>query len=116
MALVDAERCFHALLDAAERLGVVVKNRAMKGSPASGGGLCRIGGKHVVVLNSKTSFSERDVVLAEALNSLDLGSLDLDPEILGFIKNRNAALFEPKVKPRARHVGPGLASTNRRRG
>jgi hypothetical protein len=112
---VDAERCFHALLRAAERLGVVVKNRVMKGSHASGGGLCRVRGQHVIVLNSKTSFSERDVVLAEALSGLDLGSVDLEPEILGFIRNRNAALFEPKAKPRARHVGPGLASTSRRR-
>ena len=49
---VDDERALDDLVRLAERLGIEVRSRVLRGTPGSGSGLCRVRGQWVVILNS----------------------------------------------------------------
>jgi hypothetical protein len=75
-------------------------------------------GKSLVLLNSKASPVEQSYALAEALRSLDLSAVEMDPEVRSFLMTRGwrpPSLGDrgpPRSGPR---LGPGLASTAHRR-
>ncbi|HEV8246678.1 MAG TPA: hypothetical protein VGP93_12960 [Polyangiaceae bacterium] len=106
MGLVDPQRVLAGLVDVAEQLGIEVKSTALRGTHPSAGGLCRINGKSVVLLNSKASPVDRGFALAQVLQSLDLDGLELDQELLSYIAQRR----EKKAVVAPRIAGPGLAS------
>lgn len=58
--LADLERL-------AQRLGIAVRSRVLRGAPASGGGLCRVRGSWVVILNSRSTPHEKRAALREAI-------------------------------------------------
>jgi hypothetical protein len=117
---VDPQRVLAALLHLAEHFGLEVKHCTLRGFHPGAGGLCKVNGKSVVLLNSKASLVERTYALAEALRPLDLGSLDIDPELKSFLARGRRQSPEPAVGDRTAHrpsgrLGPGLASTAHRR-
>ncbi len=93
------------LVDVAERLGIEVKSTALRGTHPSAGGLCRINGKSVVLLNSKASPIDRGFALAQVLRTLDLAGLDLKDEIKHYLEYKNGK------KPSPQRLGPGVVST-----
>jgi len=101
---VDPQRALAGLVAVAARLGIEVKSTALRGTRPSAGGLCRINGKSVVLLNSKASPIDRGLALAEALASLNLELGELDPEVARYLELRK------KRKPQLL-TGPGLVST-----
>jgi hypothetical protein len=111
---VDSQRVLAGLLHLAEHLGVEVKHCALRGFHPGAGGLCKVNGKSLVLLNSKASIVDQSYALAEALRSLDLSALDLDPEVKSFLLTRGRPPVGNARRPSGR-LGPGLASTAHRR-
>jgi hypothetical protein len=102
---VDPQRALAGLVAAAARLGIEVKSTALRGTHPSAGGLCRVNGKSVVLLNSRASPIDRGLALADAIASLNVDLGQLDPELLRYIEQRR------KRRPQRLLTGPGLVST-----
>jgi hypothetical protein len=64
---VDDPRELDDLKRLAERLGIEVRTRVLRGTPGSGSGLCRIRGKWIVILNSHSTLHEKRSVLGDAI-------------------------------------------------
>jgi hypothetical protein len=109
---VDPQRVLTGLLHLAEHLGVEVKHRALRGFHPGAGGLCKVNGKSLVLLNSNASIVEQSYALAEALRLLDLSALAMDPEVRSFLFTRGRRPVPDRASGR---LGPGLASTAHRR-
>jgi len=93
-------------------LGVEVRSRALRGMRPSTGGLCRIGGQNVVILNSQATALERGTVLAHALAELGFERFEtLTVESQALIQRRGRHAPEP---PRPPAKGPGLAGLGAR--
>ncbi len=70
-----------ALEAAAVQVGIRVRYEAMTGETAGSGGLCRIRDEWRVIIDRRSTASERVAVLAEALGSFDTESIYLAPEV-----------------------------------
>ncbi len=117
---MDPQRVLAGLLHLAEHLGWEVKHCTLRGFHPGAGGLCKVNGKSVLLLNSKASLVERTYALAEALRPLDLASLEMDPEVRSFLSRGRRQVPESSVVERSARnpsgrLGPGLASTAHRR-
>jgi hypothetical protein len=111
---VDPERMLAELCQAASRLGVEVRQRALRGSHPGTGGLCRIRGESLVLMNSKAPAFERAAVVAQALAELGHGSSnELSEECRAFV-SRQKPRGAPKEAPKDPNDGPGLASLGAR--
>jgi hypothetical protein len=64
---VDDQRALDDLVRLAERLGIEVRSRVLRGTPGSGSGLCRVRGQWVVILNSHSTLHEKRSVLGDAI-------------------------------------------------
>jgi hypothetical protein len=64
---VDDERELENLERLAERLGIEVRSRVLRGTPGSGSGLCRVRGRWLVILNAHSTRHEKRTVLNEAI-------------------------------------------------
>jgi len=64
---VDDQRGLDDLRRLAERLGIEVRTRVLRGTPGSGSGLCRIRGKWIVILNSHSTLHEKRSALGDAI-------------------------------------------------
>lgn len=82
------EHLTEALEAAAAQLGVKVRYETMTGETAGAAGLCRIRGDWQVIVDRKTTASERASVLAEALSGFDIEKLYLPPEVRRAIESR----------------------------
>ena len=74
------------LSDALRQLGLEVRSQAIR--TVHPGGVCRIHGRHTVLLNSRTSPLERAVVLAEALATRNLETVILSDQAREFLSKR----------------------------
>jgi hypothetical protein len=102
----------------AGRLGVAVRAEPFgKGLLQGRGGLCRVDGKALVVMDEKLGVPERIAVLAEALATFDLEAVTVPPAVRELLARQAARGRKPRKKrappsaqgvpPRSRH--PGLA-------
>lgn len=107
---MDPQRVLAGLLHLAGQLGVEVRLCALRGHQASPGGLCKVNGKPLVLLNSKASPIERSYALGEALRPLVRPSFVLDAEVRAFLFRRGPGALSANGR-----LGPGLASTARHR-
>ncbi|HEX6275818.1 MAG TPA: hypothetical protein VFZ53_22405 [Polyangiaceae bacterium] len=64
---MDDRRELESLERLAERLGIEVRSRVLKGAPGTGSGLCRVRGKWLVIINSHSTLHEKRSALAEAI-------------------------------------------------
>jgi len=64
---VADQRELHDLERLAERLGIEVRSRVLRGAPGSGSGLCRVRGKWLLILNSHSTVHEKRSVLNDAI-------------------------------------------------
>jgi hypothetical protein len=104
---LDPERVLAELSLALSGLGVEVRSRALRGTRPSTGGLCRIGGQNVVILNSQATALERGTVLANALFQLGFERLEtLTPESRTLVQRRGRHAPET---PKTPAKGPGIA-------
>jgi hypothetical protein len=86
------EQMTEALEAAAKQLGVRVRYEALAAVTAAGsGGLCRVKGEWSVIIDRKTSASERATMLAEALAAFDTDQLFLPPKVREMVQHHRAA-------------------------
>jgi len=79
---VDARTILGHLEAVADQLGVEIRYEPMEGETAlSPGGLCRIRGKQVIIVNSKAPPGDQVGTFVKALRRLDLGQIYLKPGI-----------------------------------
>jgi hypothetical protein len=104
---MEPPRLLQELLRAAERLGLEVRVRPFHVPPVRGGGLCRVRGRYVVLLDQNSTATDRSLALAEALGSFDLERLYLAPEARQLVEAARHGR-SPAAPPRPK---PGLRST-----
>jgi len=87
------EQMAEALEIAAAQLGVKVRYDALTtGASAGSGGLCRIKDQWWVIMDKKSSPSERASILAEALASFDTDTVFLPPKVREAVQLRRSGL------------------------
>lgn len=77
---MDEQKILEQLEEVARGLGMEVRYEAMKGeSSFSPGGLCRLQGNYLLIINSRASLGERIRAMAQAVNRFDLSQVYLLP-------------------------------------
>jgi hypothetical protein len=80
--LMNEEVLLNQLEELAEKLEILVRDENINIEELScSGGLCRVEGKYVIILNSKTAVKEKIQVMIEALNQFDLSDMYIKPVI-----------------------------------
>ncbi len=88
---MKSEQITEALEAAATQLGVRVRYEPLPPSGVlSGGGLCRVRGDWHLIIDKKSSAADRAAILADALSTFDLGSLDLPAKLRQMLEARRA--------------------------
>ncbi len=76
------------LMELAEKLGIEVRDENISMQEiSSAGGLCRIEGKYVLLLNSRITVREKNQVMREALRQFDLSGIYLRPAIRDLLES-----------------------------
>ncbi len=79
---MNEEVLLNQLEDLAEELGILVRDENINiEESSSSGGLCRIEGKYVLILNSKITVKEKNQVMINALRQFDLSDIYIKPVI-----------------------------------
>jgi hypothetical protein len=86
------EQITEALETAAAQLGVRVRYDALTTGMMASGGLCKVKGEWLVIIDKKTSFSERASILAEALANFDTDTVFLPPKVREAVQLRRSSL------------------------
>ena len=80
--LMNEDVLLNQLEDLAEKLGILVRDENISIEESSStGGLCRIEGKYVLILNSKATVKEKYQVMIKALQQFDLSGIYIKPVI-----------------------------------
>jgi hypothetical protein len=79
---MDDEVILNYLEELAEKLDILVRDENINmEESSSSGGLCRIEGQYVIILNSKASMKEKIQVMITALQQFDLRDMYIKPVI-----------------------------------
>jgi hypothetical protein len=76
---VDEQRLLDELLQVASRLGIAVRVEHFETPAASGGGLCAVQGRPLVLLDASAPLPARVLALARALAGLDVDAVHMAP-------------------------------------
>jgi hypothetical protein len=80
--LMNEDVLLNQLEDLAEKLGILVRDENINiEESSSSGGLCRIEGEYVLILNSKATVKEKNQVMINALQQFDLSDIYIKPVI-----------------------------------
>ena len=80
--LMNEEVLLNQLKDLAEQLGILVRDENINiEESSSSGGLCRIEGEYVLILNSKATVKEKNQIMIDALQQFDLSDIYIKPVI-----------------------------------
>lgn len=80
------------------------------------GGLCKLRGQSVVLLNSRTHEDDRAMVLAEVLSTMDVTGVSMSEDAREFLAMRNGKRTSPMRPGNDTRRGPGLRRTKPRLG
>ena len=79
---MNEEILLNHLEELAEKLGILVRDENINIEESSStGGLCRIEGKYVLILNSNATVNEKIQVTIKALKQFDVGEIYIKPFI-----------------------------------
>lgn len=81
----------------ARRVGVDVREEELSPLARARGGICRVNGKTIVVVDPHGSHFERACMVAKALSTADLSGISLPPDLETFIR---LGPKPPRVIPR----------------
>ena len=113
---VTPRQVLAALETLAERLGVVVRAEAFsKGILQGHGGLCRVDGKPVVLMDERLALPDRVGVLATALSGFPWAEERLPPAVRDAL-TRASRRRGKRTRSLARVPRPGLARAKPRQG
>ncbi len=80
--MMNDEVILSYLEELAEKLEILVRDENINiEESSSSGGLCRVEGKYVVILNSKATVKEKIQVMIQALKQFDLTDMYIKPVI-----------------------------------
>jgi hypothetical protein len=80
--MMNEEVLLSQLTELAEKLGISVREENINLEESSGtGGLCRVEGKYILLLNSRAAVQEKNQVAIRALRQFDLSNIYLKPII-----------------------------------
>lgn len=83
---MDDNTLLHQLEELAENLQVEVRYESFKGEGAfSTGGLCKLKGEYLLIINSKAGVREKAEAIAGALRRFDLSQVYLRPGLREFM-------------------------------
>ncbi len=87
---MDNEIILSYLEELAEQLGISVWDESINLEETfSAGGLCRVEGKYILILNSKTTTREKIEVSVKALKQFDLSNMYVKPVIRELLEGYN---------------------------
>jgi len=87
---VDDEVLLSYLEELAERLEISVRDENINIEEwTSAGGLCRVEGEYILILNSKVTVKEKNEVLIKALQQFDLTDIYVKPVIRELLEQYN---------------------------
>lgn len=91
----------------AQAVHISVRTRSFQSSALNAGGLCKLRGQSVVLLNSRSHEDERALVLVEILRQLDTSSVEMSDEARELITGQRTSsrLLRDNHPNKA---GPGL--------
>ena len=81
---MDEQFVFDQLEELAERFGIQIRYESMKRDEDSAkieGGLCRLKGKYVLIINSEARLRDKIKTLAEAIKHFDLDQVYIRPAL-----------------------------------
>jgi hypothetical protein len=85
---LDARTVLGHLEAVADQLGVEIRYEPMEGETSlSAGGMCRIRGKQVIIVNSKAHLGDQIRTVAKALRRLDVSQIYLRPSIRDLLES-----------------------------
>ena len=85
---LEEQQRLEQLEEAARSLGIEVRYEAFKGETSlSAGGLCRLKGNYLLIVNARASVSERISAVASAVNRFDLSGTYLRPGLREFLES-----------------------------
>ena len=80
--MMNDEVILSYLEELAEKLEILVRDENINiEESSSSGGLCRVEGKHVIILNSKATVKEKIQVMITSLHQFDLSNIYVKPVI-----------------------------------
>ncbi len=98
--LKELEKVAHAV-------GLSVRTQPFRSSSVSAGGLCKLRGQQVVLLNSHSPEDERALVLGEVLSRMDTAQVPMSDVVRDFLRERQPKRL-PAAEQERKIVGPGL--------
>ena len=79
---MNEEILLNQLKELAEKLSISVRDENIDIEESSGaGGLCRVEGKYILILNSRAAVKEKNQVMIKALQQFDLTGIYIKPVI-----------------------------------
>jgi len=96
---VSPEEAIRALVEVAAQAGVEIRIEPFALVLTGKGGLCRIDGRPVVLVDAKLSALEQAGVIGEALGEVDLGNAAVPPAVLAYVRTGHGEV-KPLVRPR----------------
>jgi hypothetical protein len=84
----EEQQRLEQLEEAARSLGIEVRYEPFKGETSlSPGGLCRLKGNYLLIVNNRATLSERISAIASAVNRFDLSGTYLRPGLREFLES-----------------------------
>lgn len=79
---MDDKVLLSCLEELAERLEILIRDENINiEESSSAGGLCRVEGRYILILNSKATVKEKNQVMIKALQQFDLDDIYIKPSI-----------------------------------
>jgi hypothetical protein len=87
---LDEQERLEQLEELARNLGIEVRYETFKGEGSfSTGGLCKVHGKHLLIINTRATPGDRIKAIAGAVTRFDLGQVYLRPGLREFLDRLN---------------------------
>jgi hypothetical protein len=96
---VSPEEAIRALVEVAARAGVEIRIEPFALALSGKGGLCRIEGRPVVLVDAKLSVLEQAGVIGVALGEVDLGDAVVPAAVSAYLRTGHGEI-KPLVRPR----------------
>ena len=78
---MDDHNALSLLEELADKLGISIRYEIIKDELTGSGGLCRIDGKFLLIINSQVTAKEKIQIMTEALRRFDLGDIYVRPAL-----------------------------------
>jgi hypothetical protein len=118
---VEPRRLLDALFEAAKKLGVEVRVERFSAplTKSHAGGVCRLKGRDVILIDAAAAVVDQAAAMAESLSHFELGGLFLAPEVRELVESARVRIrwrtrtSLSRSKPRNPPAQPGVRTLSR---